>query len=491
MTQLMGRPILELPGELGGRPLPADLLAGVRTALVGLAVVGVPVLGLWVATPYADDGATGATRLAGALWLLGHGAPVLRGDVGAPLTVTPLLLGVLAVAQLYRAAAGVASRRGPRPPWGGPVAVWAGYCAVAVAVVLHCAGAGLFRARVLPDVLVVGLLAGLATAAGARSARPVDPGAPPRHPVWPLLDRLPAPLRPSGGAAAVRDAVLAAGAGLVAAGGVLVAVAAVLDAAAGGGRGMAVLGRGPAALVGLLLLGVVLLPNAVLWGVAYALGPGFAVGSGTVVAPGGTVLGPVPEFPMFALLPAEGPGGWRLAALLLPVLAGVVPAVLLGRAAIGPRGAAEAGGETGDDDDGDGDGPWPPAATVVAVLAAALLTGAAVAAAGWLSGGALAGGRMARLGPVPWWTGPAAAGWFALVAVPGALLVRHRALCPATVPEVDEDLDLEVGEDADEEVPPAVRARPAERLRRGVLLLRARAYAAVLRLGGRGPGSAG
>ncbi|MEV7935420.1 DUF6350 family protein [Kitasatospora sp. NPDC088264] len=498
MTQLMGRPILELPGELGGRPLPADLLAGVRTALVGLAVVGVPVLGLWVATPYADNGATGATRLAGALWLLGHGAPVLRGDAGAPLTVTPLLLGVLAVAQLYRAAAGVASRRGPRPRWGGPVAVWAGYCAVAVAVVLHCTGAGLFRARVLPDVLVVGLLAGLATAAGARSARAAGPDAPPRRPAWQLLDRLPAPLRPVGGAAAVRGAVLAAGAGLVAAGGVLVAVAAALDAASGGGHGMAVLGRGPAALVGLLLLGVVLLPNAVLWGTAYALGPGFAVGSGTVVAPGGTVLGPVPEFPMFALLPAEGPGGWRLAALLLPVLAGVVPAVLLGRAAAGPCAAAGADDSDGvDDGDGGGDGPWPLAATVVAVLAAALLTGVAVAAAGWLSGGALAGGRMARLGPAPWWTGPAAAGWFALVAVPGALLVRHRALCPATVLEADEEVDREVegqtaeklDADADEEVPPAARARSAERLRRGVLLLRARGYAAVLRLGGRAPGN--
>ncbi|MFF1785234.1 DUF6350 family protein [Kitasatospora sp. NPDC058243] len=504
MTQLMGRPILELPGELGGRPLPADLLAGVRTALVGLAVVGVPVLGLWVATPYADNGATGATRLAGALWLLGHGAPVLRGDAGAPLTVTPLLLGVLAVAQLYRAAVAVASRRGPRPRWGGPAAVWAGYCAVAVAVVLHCTGAGLFRARVLPDVLVVGLLAGLATAAGARSARAAGPDAPPRRPAWPLLDRLPAPFRPAGGAAAVRGSVLAAGAGLVAAGGVLVAVAAALDAAVGGGRGMAVLGRGPAALVGLLLLGVVLLPNAVLWGTAYALGPGFAVGSGTVVAPGGTVLGPVPEFPMFALLPAEGPGGWRLAALLLPVLAGVVPAVLLGRAAAGPRAAAEAeaGSGTGDGDgDGGGDGPWPLAVTVVAVLAAALLTGVAVAAASWLAGGALAGGRMARLGPAPWWTGPAAAGWFALVAVPGALLVRHRALCPATVPEADEGVDggvdgevdgqaaEELDADADEEALPAARARSAERLRRGVLLLRARGYAAVLRLGGRAPGS--
>ncbi|MGA5820460.1 DUF6350 family protein [Kitasatospora sp. NPDC094028] len=471
MTQLMGRPILEVPGELGGRPVLADLLAGVRTALVGLAVVVVPVLGLWVVTPYADDGAAGATRLAAALWLLGHGAPVLRGGADAPLSVTPLLLGVLAVVRLYRAGAGLERRRGLRSRWGGPVALWSGYCAVAVAVALHCAGAGLFRSRVLLDVLVVAVVAGLATAAGVRAAGP--PPVDGRPAGWPL-DRLPPPYRPSGGAAAVRGAVLAAGAGLVAAGGVLVAVAAVSAAAAGGGRGAALLGAGPSAVAGLVLLAVVLLPNAVLWGAAYALGPGFAVGTGTAVWPGGAVLGPLPDFPLFALLPAEGAGGWRWAALLLPVLAGVVPAVLLGRAAAGggtpvpapadPRAGADP--EAADPEAGAGrPGPWSSAATAVAALAAALLTGAGAAALGWLSGGALAAERMARLGPVPWWTGLAAAGWVALVAVPGALLVRHRALAAAAPGR-------------------GWRRALTGRARRGGLLVRARAYAAVVRLGG-------
>ncbi|MEU8511920.1 DUF6350 family protein [Kitasatospora sp. NPDC048722] len=470
MTQLMGRPILEVPGELGARPALADLLAGVRTALVGLAVVGVPVFGLWVVTPYADDGAAGASRLVGALWLLGHGAPLLRGGAGAPLTVTPLLIGLLAVVQLFRAGARVSARRGLRSWWGGPVAVWAGYCGVAVAVVVHCAGAGLFRTRVLPDVLVVGLLAALAVSAGARSTREVrEPDEPygayePHTSYGPdgpddsdvlgaafagrLLDRLPAHARPADCAESVRRAALAAGAGLVAAGGVLVAAAAVSDAVTGGGRGMAVLDRGPTAVVGLVLLAVVLLPNAVLWGAAYALGPGFAVGEGTAVAPGGTVLGPVPDFPLFALLPESGPGGWRLAAIALPVLAGAVPAVLLGRAA-----ARRA---------------WQPAATAVAAVLAALLTGVGAAALGWLSGGALAGGRMARLGPVPWWAGLAAAGWFVVVVVPGALLVRHRALGPAA--------------------PGAgVLAGLAGHARRSGWQLRARAHAAVLRLSGRAP----
>ncbi|MFJ7912896.1 DUF6350 family protein [Kitasatospora sp. NPDC096204] len=455
MTQLMGRPILESPGGPGGRPALADLLTGMRTALVGLAVVGAPVLALWVASPYAEDGAAAVTRLAGVLWLLGHGAPVLRGPTDAPLTVTPLLLGVLAVARLHRVAAGVAARRGLRSRWGGPVAVWAGYCAVAVGVTLHCAGGGLFRSRVLLDVLAVALVAGLATAAGARSA------AVPEVPVDSPLDRLPPPYRPVDAVPTVRAAALAAGAGLVAAGGLLVVSSAVLDAVAGGGRGMALLGSGPAALVGLVLLALVLLPNAVLWGTAYALGPGFAVGTGTVVSPAGTALGPVPEFPLFALLPADGPGGWRLAVSALPLLAGVVPAVLLGRAAAGRRLPGRAGERPE---------PWPPAATAVAALAAALSVGAGAAVLGWLSGGALAGERLAWVGPVPW-TGPVAAGWIALVAVPGALLVRYRTLGPAGG----------VG----------VYARLVRHVRRGALALRAGTYALVLRLSGVGVGSAG
>ncbi|MCG6496490.1 DUF6350 family protein [Kitasatospora sp. A2-31] len=455
MTQLMGRPIVEVPGELGARPVLADLLTGARAALLGLAAVAVPVLALWVVTPYADDGAAGALRLAGALWLLGHGAPVLRGAAQAPLTVTPLLLGLLAVVQLRRAGARVAARSGPRPRWGGPWAVWCGYCAVAGAVVAQCAGPGPFRARVLPDVLVVAALAAVATRSGARAVRRPGPGGGSAGPGWPghwrrWLDRVPGWARPDGGAPAVRAAALAAGAGLTAAGALVVAVAAVLAAVDGAGPAAAVLARGPAAVAGLLLLSLAVLPNAVVWGAAYALGPGFAVGEGTLVAPAGAVLGPVPDFPLFALVAEPGAGGWRLAACTLPALAGVVPALVLGRAAAGPRwpyaGEPEVRGGDGLRPEGGSfedygldepdpaepsaaaTGPWHPVATAVAVLVAALLTGAAAMGLGWLAGGALAGGRMAELGPVPWRTGLAAAGWVAAVAVPGALLARSRAL---------------------------------------------------------------
>ena len=63
-------------------------------------------------------------------------------------------------------------------------------------------------------------------------------------------------------------------------------------------------GMGGAAL--LLLAQLAYAPNAVIWAIAYTLGPGFAFGTGTVVAPTGSVLGPVPVFPMLAAIP-QGP----------------------------------------------------------------------------------------------------------------------------------------------------------------------------------------
>ncbi len=91
----------------------------------------------------------------------------------------------------------------------------------------------------------------------------------------------------------------------------------------------------------ILLLGcVLLLPNGALWAVAYAAGPGFAVGAGTGISPFGATLGPVPAFPLLAALPGSGtPAPAVRAALLLPVLAGVLAGWVVGRrlpAATGP-----------------------------------------------------------------------------------------------------------------------------------------------------------
>ncbi|MDH6124203.1 DUF6350 family protein [Kitasatospora sp. GP82] len=437
MTQLMGRPILGVPGELGTRSVLADLLAGVRTALLTLAGVGLPVLGLWVCTPYANDTASGAGRLVCALWLLGHGAPLTGADQTSPVTLTPLLPTLFTAVLLFRTGAGV-GRREP-VQWRALPAVCAGYLAVAVAVVAACTSEGPFRARPLLDLLAVAALVAAALWGGAlaEGARPGN-GRRPQwavHSVARLWTRLPEWARPTGGGPAVRRAAAAGGLGLVAVGG-LVLIAALLVGLGAAGRSARTLDQSAAGYAGLLVVCLLLLPNAVLWSASYALGTGFAVGTGTAVAPTGTRLGPLPDFPLFALLPDAGPPGWRAAACALPLLAGLVPSLLIGRAAAGerlPAAREEESGEPSDAEAADGR-PWHPAATAFAVLGSALPTGLAAALCAWLAGGALAGGRMSELGPAPWLAGPAAAGWLAAVTLPGALLSRWwltRAGAPA------------------------------------------------------------
>ncbi|GAA1160409.1 DUF6350 family protein [Kitasatospora gansuensis] len=408
MTQLMGRPILGLPGELGVRPFLADLLTGVRAALLTLAVMAVPVLALWVLTPYADDTAAGAGRLACALWLLGHGAPLTRGATQAPVTLTPLLLTLFSVVLLVRTGRRLGGRE--RLHWRAPLAVCAGYLAVALGAVAECSGAGALRAVPLLDLVAVALLVTGSVGAGLWSAIGGAPAVPgrwlDRAPAWlgpPGWARVPDWARPAGGGPVAGRAAAAGGFGLVAAGGVVLAVTALLGLGAAG-RSATGFGGGPAAVGGLALACLLLVPNAVLWAASYALGPGFAVGSGTVVAPTGARVGPVPDFPLFALLPETGSAPWWPVACALPLLAGLVPALLLGRAAAEAR--------------------WHPVATAVSAVGSSVLAGLGAGACAWLAGGALAGARMAELGPVPWLVAPAAAAWLALVTVPGALLAR-------------------------------------------------------------------
>ncbi|WP_371497496.1 DUF6350 family protein [Kitasatospora sp. NBC_00374] len=414
MTQLMGRPILGLPSDLGTRSALADVLMGVRTALLTLALVAVPVLGLWVLAPYSDDTAAGAVRLAGSLWLLGHAAPLVRGDEAGPVTVTPLLLTALTLVVVHRAGARI-GRRG-RPNWRAPLALAAGYLGVAAAVVAQCADPeAVLRSRPVADlaavavVLAGGLGHGLWTGAGG--SLPPLPAATARRLA---ALRPPVPGGPPGAAAAVRRAVAAWLLALVAAGGLLLTAAVVPG---GAGRSVHVLGGGAAGFLGLLLACAALMPNAVLWAASYALGTGFAVGTGTAVAPAGTTVGPLPEFPLLALVPASGGAGWGLPALALPVLAAVWPALLLGRSAAGGQPARGRAGEDG--------GPWSVRDTVLAALAAAVLGGGSAAAAAWVAGGGLAPGRMSELGPAAWQAGLASAAWLAATALPGALLVRR------------------------------------------------------------------
>jgi hypothetical protein len=146
-------------------------------------------------------------------------------------------------------------------------------------------------------------------------------------------------------------------------------------------------GPGVVGGVGLVLLQLLLLPNAAIWGAAWLAGPGFAVGVGTHVSPWATSLGQVPALPVLAGLPSETPSSAvAVLSLAVPLVAGVLAGWLLaGRSDGSLRRAAVEGALVG------------PAA------------GAMMAALAFISGGPLGDGRLAAVGPSAWQAGAAVA----------------------------------------------------------------------------------
>ena len=362
----------------------------------GLAIVTLPVVAGWIAAPHAGAGLPAVLRTAAALWLVGHHVGFTFRGAGR-IGLLPLGLVLLPGALLWRAgrwvvrAGGVARLR------------HVGYAAVALAVpyaalagLLALASRSATESSSVTQAFTCGLLLAL-VAGGLGGARALAP--------WPKLIGLLAPRQRS-----VVVAVTGALAVLVTAGAVLGAatLAAHLHEATMLQR---LLKPDAVGLVLLLLLQLSYLPNAVVWGIAYAVGPGFAFGSATVVAPTGSALAKLPALPMLAALPAgvhpAMPGWVQPAVLALPYLAGAVGGLLLVRTA--------------------------PALTLDAApvwgLICGVVSGGVLALLAAASGGPLGDGRLAAVGPSPWQVGIVATleiGVSAAVAAGLANYVRAR-----------------------------------------------------------------
>ncbi len=417
MTQMTERSPMLPPERTRTLALASAFLRGVAAAGLGLGSLAVLVTVVWISSPYPDSGPGGALRVAAAVWLLAHGAELVRPDtlsgVPAPVGVVPLLLVAGPVWLAHRAARDAAEPEEegrPRPSQAGAFcAVTAGYLLVVAGAAAYARGGSL---RVVPDTLAfpVALVVAGAAAAGVWTAagRPFGP-----LPSWfPLVfqeavartlfrDRAEAACR----AAAVGVAVLVGG------GALLVAGALGRDAAAARDSFLALSGDWPGRLA-VLLLAVSLVPNAALWGAAYGLGPGFALGTGATATPLGLAGTPaVPHFPLLAAVPEQSPATWlNWAALAVPAVAALAVAwCVVRRAAPAEAPRAQA---------------WTPRETVLVTGLAALGCGAVTALLMAVAGGPLGSGALAAFGPVWWLAGPAALGWTAALGVPAALLLR-------------------------------------------------------------------
>lgn len=421
--------------------LAAGLLGGALAAGLGLGSFAVLVMVLWISSPYPDSGPDGALHVAAALWLLAHGVELIRTDtlsgLPMPVGVTPLLLLVLPAWLLHRAAreaADVTSAASPRTAWAG---VTAGYLSVGWAAALYASG-GALRPSWAWAAICLPLLTAIAAGAGVWTAygRPWGP-----MPRWGTraVDALPLTrVRP---VSAVRrlaadddrvlgGAVRAAAAGvavLVGGGALLVAVSLVWHGDTARASFLQLTG-GWSGWFAVLLLCLVLVPNAAVWGAAYGLGPGVVLSAGHVVGPlsaatAGTRAPTdlLPAFPLLAAVPGAGSGAQlNWVSGLVPVAAGVTVAWFAVKA-----GAVR--GTTGREE------PWSLGRTVAVVSLAAGWCGVALGVLAGLAGGPLGVAALIHFGPVWWQVGPAAALWTAIVGIPVAVGVAewrgrgHRA----------------------------------------------------------------
>lgn len=318
------------PAPPGGRPDPEGLdrlrilLAGALGSVIVTYALLVPAAASVVLTGGGGMSIEGAFAAAIPLWLAAHRIPLVLG--GQPLGVLPLLPSI-AVAVVIAVAAGWTVRRlGSRVRTdAGPVLVATAGAHSAVAVLGSALLPRSAEVAAAPWAALVasGLLAGSAAAAGAVRVCGVPPEWTRRAPSWT--------------GAALRLAGLA-GAALATIGAVVLTAGLVL-AAPGVGAAYAALAPGFGAGIGVTLLAVAYLPNAVAAGLAWALGPGFSVGS-AVVSPFGVTAGEPSVFPLLAALPGGAPSPWTPLVLLAPVAVGV----LVGSQArwIGPDGVRAA-----------------------------------------------------------------------------------------------------------------------------------------------------
>ncbi|MFE3586058.1 DUF6350 family protein [Streptomyces niveus] len=405
--------------------LTAAFLRGALAAGLGLGSLAVLVIAAWISSPYSDSGAGGALHIAAALWLLAHGAELVRPDtlsgVPAPIGVVPLLVVALPVWLVYRSSRDALEPDAGRPQLtalGGLCTVAGGYLLVGAAVVVYARGGPLTTdtlgtALRLPVVPVLSAAAGVWVASG--------------RPLRPLLDRLPGLGSPDAGDAEGAGAAAAAGrrrravvvmrsatagAAVLLGGGLVLVAGSLVWHADAAQESFLQLAAAWSGRVAVLLLSLALLPNAAVWGASYALGPGFALGTSATVTPL-AVTGPaaLPPLPLLAAVPAEGPGmAVTWAAGAVPLLTGLTIAWFTVRVAAPPyaeRDEAWSARETA-------------LATALAGAGCAVLTAALAA----LAGGPLGTARLVEFGPVWWLTGLAALAWTVGIGVPAALLVR-------------------------------------------------------------------
>ncbi|WP_327640184.1 DUF6350 family protein [Kribbella sp. NBC_00482] len=337
----------------------ACLLTGLLTC-AAVAVVG------WLGATFG--GASGAVRAGASAWLIAHKAGVTIGT--GRISIAPLGLTLFFAWCLYRggksaARSSAADRTRDLISLAGAFALVYGLGGLVVALLTAEGSLKVSPLSAFLGAFSLALVAGLAGIA-------IESGA-----AEDLADATPAGLRDAVAAAIAAVLTVIAIASLLY--GVLLAIhfsriTGMLE----------LLNAGAIGSVVLFAICLMLMPNMVLYVVAFLAGPGFQLGVGTTIAPTGVDVGSLPALPLLAAVPADGatPSYLLVLTAVVPLVAGAVAGLVVVRRGLAERDADALG--------------WDAFALRGAI--AALVAGVIVFALLALSGGSAGPGRMAAVG---------------------------------------------------------------------------------------------
>ncbi|HEY4021916.1 MAG TPA: DUF6350 family protein [Pseudonocardiaceae bacterium] len=280
-------------------------LAALGPLIAGYLVLGVLLAFVVAIAPGSGISIGGILGATGPTWLAAVHVPLIIA--GHPLSVLPLLPTVFVVFLAARAAMRAAEWLGASTPHAAvPIflAVGLGHAAFGVLLSLVGSGGQVISSPVLAFLLgalfgLIGTAIGLFGRCGLRAA---------------LLAKADEPTR-----AGLRAGVLGL-VGLLAAGAVLLAFALVLSWSSVVAM-FRVNGPGFGGGLGIALLSLAYLPNALIGALSFAVGPGFSLGA-LVVRPLAFHPGPVLGLPLLGAIPVRS-APWWVVVLLLPAAVGV------------------------------------------------------------------------------------------------------------------------------------------------------------------------
>jgi hypothetical protein len=291
------------------------LAAAMGTVLFSYAVL-VPAVAVVVMSAGGGLSADSAFAAAIPLWLAAHQIPLALG--GQPLSVLPLVPTVAVVVIAQFGARWSARKLGGRFRMdAGPVLASIAGAHAAVAVLGSALLPRATEVAAAPWAAMVGggLVAGIGAVIGVLRACGIPPEWAQRIPDWARV-----------GARGAGIAIVA----LLGAGALMVMLALVIGAPSVA-TAYRVVAPDFGAGIGVTLLALAYLPNAIVGGMAWVLGPGVAAGS-AAASPFAAFPGVPSDFPLLAALPTTTPPEWALVVLLLPVGIGALAGLTVRRA---------------------------------------------------------------------------------------------------------------------------------------------------------------